>query len=106
MRVHGDVVRAKERTTEPTIVSSGILLVHANDHQTLLGRLDELVPPGAVLVGYLIPAFLLAVVVPPDFLIRQHFRHLHEATEMHRLAPGDYQLPFTHATVANVRRAV
>lgn len=25
---------------------------------------------------------------------------------MHRLAPGDYQLPFAHATVANVRRAV
>lgn len=106
MRVHGDVVRAEERTAEPTVIPSGVLLVHAHNYQPLLRRLDELVPSGAVLVRYLVPAFLLAVVVPPHFLIRQHFWHLNETAQMHRLSPGDHQLPLPYAAVANVRRAV
>jgi len=106
VRVHRDVVRAQKGTAEPTVVPAGILLVHADDHQTLLRGLDELVAAGAVLVRDLIPALLLAVVVPPHLLVRQHFRHLHEASQVHRLAPRDDQLPFADTAVANVRRAV
>lgn len=106
VRVHGDVVRAQESAAEPAIVSAGVLLVHPDNHQTLLRGLDELIPARAVLVRDLIPALFLAVMVPSHLLIRQNFRHLHEAPEMHRLAPRDNQLPLADAAVANVRRAV
>lgn len=106
VRVHGDVVRAQESTAEPAIVSTGVLLVHADDHQTLLRGLDELVAAGAVLVRDLIPAFLFTIMVPPYLLIRQYFRHFYEASQMHRLTPRDNQLPFADAAVANVGCAV
>lgn len=106
VRVHGDVVRAQESTAEPAIVSTGVLLVHADDHQTLLRGLDELVAAGAVLVRDLIPALLFAIMVPPYLLIRQYFRHFYETPQMHRLAPRDNQLPFADAAVANVGCAV
>lgn len=88
MSVDGDVVRAEKGAAEPAVVSAGILFVHADYHQTLIGRFDEFVTPGAVLVRYLIAALFLAVMIPSDFLIRQHFGHLHETAQMHRLAPG------------------
>lgn len=106
VRVHGDVVRAQEGTAEPAVVSTGVLLVHTDDHQTFLRGLDELVAAGTVLVRDLIPSLLLAVMVPPHLLVRQHLRHLHEATQVHRLAPRDNQFPFADAAVANVRRGV
>lgn len=106
VRVHGDVVRAQKSTAEPAIVSTGVLLVNADNHQTLLRGLDELVAAGAILVRDLISALLFTIMVPPYLLIRQYFRHFYETSQMHRLAPRNNQLPFADAAIANVGCAV
>lgn len=106
MRVHGYVIGAEQRPTEPAIVPARVLFAHAHNDQTLLRGLNELIAHGTVLVGHLIASLLLAVVIPPDLPLPQHLRHLGEAAQMHRLAPSDDELAFTDAVVADSLRAV